>query len=231
MPELLLKLKKIVMNITLRSGIFLIQYCTFFSCTYPDCVHKQGYGKRTANKQDWINLQDFHFLVTKEAVVSCIRHHIAHRTSAEACIFSKVEEAVAIQGGKHQCRMHEPFPPVRKAVLHKSHQYSLRHPNPSGFPAKLLSPTGNQIKNSLHLSIIRINQFQLQKCEFGSIATSTYTNYTNQLLFGKQTCLYLPLINDTAEHLMTPKHLQNTHTVPTKYMNSSVLDIYLELFS
>jgi len=42
-----------------------------------------------------------------------------------------------------------------------------------------------------------------------AVLLQAYTNHTNQLLFGKQTGLYLPLINDTVEHLMTPKHLQN----------------------
>lgn len=33
------------------------------------------------------------------------------------------------------------------------------------------------------------------------------------------------------EYLMAPKHLQNMQVVPTKYMHSEVLDIYLALFT
>lgn len=64
-----------------------------------------------------------------------------------------------------------------------------------------------------------------------AVLLQAYTNYTNQLLFGKQPGLYLPLINDAAEYLMTPRHLQNMQAVPTKHINLKVLDNNLELFS
>lgn len=64
-----------------------------------------------------------------------------------------------------------------------------------------------------------------------AVLLQAYTRYTKQLLFGKQTGLYLWWINDTAEYLMTLKYLQNMQAVPTKHINSKVLDIYLVLFS
>lgn len=162
-------------------------------------------------------------------VTSCFRYHTVPKPSPDTDNCFKVQKEVAAWGGKHQWRQHEPFPPARKAVHCDFPSF------PSGIPTHQAS-----LPSSCHrlaTTLRTVNFSVLEEASFsyinGNLAVllQVYTNYMNQLLFGKQTGLHTPLINDTAECLMTFMHLQNMKVVPIKHTNLEVLDIYLALFS
>lgn len=160
-----------------------MQDCTFFSCIYLDCIHKHVYGKRTASKQDQINLQDFHFLVTTEAVATCTRHHITHRTSADAAMFSKWKKQRPRRVGNAHLGSTNPVHQQEKQCS----TITLVFPQTSQTnQASRQAPANhhcNHIKNSIYLSIIRKSQFQSQKCEFGSIATGIHKLYKSIIVW------------------------------------------------